>query len=387
MKSASALMAAAGLAVLLAGHGFAEEARDENPTPEIQSRADDAAALREKIAGLIAPASVILQQVSRRVPGDDRVSVRRLAVDLATGAQEEYWATLSDPEGLVFGEQALDVPLMQHVERGMLWGKGVRYRYVSETGTWSQFVRNERDRRLPMGFRSDYLRLDDSPEFKVRKASYEQLQASHGDDVGFREALAARLDELEHPGRRFEPEGFALTNADGRVFRMFLEETRRVFLLRDDRMIETLLVLDEADRVVERVDNRYVASHIFKFPAPREIGDIFPFGGANRDAPEMRVEGRAIGIRYARVGGAWIITTVSRDSPAALAGLQKGDVLSGLNGKNVSAKMMADELAALFDKDDVVDLVYLRDGSEGRAQIEKKTFRWTLRDGESIPFK
>lgn len=64
------------------------------------------------------------------------------------------------------------------------------------------------------------------------------------------------------------------------------------------------------------------------------------------------------------------IADLSSDSPAAKAGLQKGDVIIKLGSFNVTNLGSYSEALKNFNPGDVVDLVYLRDGNEYKTQIE-----------------
>ncbi len=64
------------------------------------------------------------------------------------------------------------------------------------------------------------------------------------------------------------------------------------------------------------------------------------------------------------------IADLSPDSPAAKAGLQKGDVITKLGKYNVTSLRDYSDALKNFQPGDIAELIYLRDGKENKTQIE-----------------
>jgi S1-C subfamily serine protease len=83
---------------------------------------------------------------------------------------------------------------------------------------------------------------------------------------------------------------------------------------------------------------------------------------------------RAIGGKSAPARGALLApsaaaSAVTPGGPAALAGLRSGDVVTAVNGEEVSAKSALADLLAQYSPGDTVALTVLRAGKEVRADV------------------
>jgi S1-C subfamily serine protease len=64
------------------------------------------------------------------------------------------------------------------------------------------------------------------------------------------------------------------------------------------------------------------------------------------------------------------IADLAPDSPAAKAGLQKGDVIVNLGGKNITSLRDYSDALKSHTPGDVVEIVYQRAGKENKTKIE-----------------
>lgn len=121
-------------------------------------------------------------------------------------------------------------------------------------------------------------------------------------------------------------------------------------------------------------------------------------------APEMLSKGRMImrnlkmdqsnkamlGVSFEKDDKGVKVTEVVQESAAEKAGIKKGDIITAINGDNISQENDLVRLIGKHNPEDIVDVKILRDGKENilKAQLSKKRMSdmaWNFNDDDIMP--
>lgn len=336
---------------------------------------------------------IIRQQICFYNQGESKVVVIRKAVNLDTGDYEELHAEFpypTDSYDPLFRETAMDVALNSHLVSGCVGqSRGWRYRMDADTGgTWRMDFMGSAPQESRSCLSQEYLRLTDYPDIKWRMHMFEEMaaEAQQQGDAETEQFFRQEIQAIVNPGPYYETRAFVQTNAQGRLFRAFFQDDKHAVHIGPEGLIRSITVTSPNGQILRRVDNRFVSDHDFAVPPADRIGDIYPFFDSRGGDIKERRQFKCIGIKFARVGGEWVVTFVLRESPAEVAGVRKGDILREINHTGINGAGL-DLVNSLFDTGDQVTLSIQRGEEAVSVSVRKRDYVWLYPVDLPPPFK
>jgi membrane-associated protease RseP (regulator of RpoE activity) len=114
---------------------------------------------------------------------------------------------------------------------------------------------------------------------------------------------------------------------------------------------------------------RVTAPQRFLQQPPFEHFGIEPFPGRPYPLDPFESSGPWLGVYYEMQDTGALVTGVFANSPAEVAGIQTGDLITRVDGRRVSASRSLAEVIEGYRPGDLIELTLLRNGREERLQV------------------